>query len=519
MKTFRSFRTILPLLVLIGGLLATSLPAAAQDLKLTDQVIERELANGLKVLMVPRPQAPLIRCILAYRVGSVNERPGITGISHFLEHMMFKGTRSMGVRPGMLARDLDYIRRIDAIMDLIIEEEARVRGRDEDRIAAWRAEIADLIVRQKEETIIPNELWAAYQEAGGTGINASTGQEMTQYYVTLPKNQIELFLALEADRMVNPVFREFYSERDVVVEERRMSENRPGFFFGEQLQSTFYAASPYSWSVLGWMSDLSRITHQEMIDYHARFYRPDNAVLVLAGDVDVDAVMHLVEKHFGRIPAGGKSPRVRTEEPYPEFYRRTVGPDFEPPHIEKRVYGRAATAPYIQIMFHIPPLWHEDLAPLFMLGQVLGARTGPMYLDLVNRRDWATAVSASASNSMYDGAFTVRASLRERGDRTAVTPQEMERELWRYLEEAKTRPCDPELLQRIKNSVEASFLQSLSGTGIAGPLARMEVAYNWRFLEEQYQQRMAVTPEDIMRVARLYLTRDNSVTGILERER
>ena len=100
-----------------------------------------------------------------------------------------------------------------------------------------------------------------------------------------------------------------------------------------------------------------------------------------------------------------------------------------------------------------------------------------------------------------------------------VTPDQLEREVWRYIEEAKSRPCDPELLQRVKNSIEASFLQSLSGTGIAGPLARMEVAYRWPFLEEQYQQRMAVTPEEMMRVARLYLTRDNSVTGILERER
>ncbi len=491
----------------------------AQDLSLTDHVVERVLDNGLKVLMVVRPETPLIRSILAYRVGSVNERPGITGMSHFLEHMMFKGTYSVGVKPGMLQRDLEIMQEIDDVMALIIEEEAKLRDRDDEMIIAWQARIAELIDEQRRETMIGEELWGAYQAAGGTGINASTGQEITQYYVTLPKNKIELFLALEADRMANPVFREFYAERDVVVEERRMAENRPGFFFSEQLNATFYAASPYSWSVLGWMSDLSRITRQEMREYWSLFYRPDNAVLVMAGDIDVDAVMALVEKHFGTIPAQGRPPRVRTREPNPEYFRQTVGEDFRPPYIEKRVYGRAATNPAVQILFHIPPLWHEDVAALYMLGEVLSSRSGEMYRTMVLDREVATAVNARASTSMYDGSFRVSATLKEVGRRAVTTPEAIENELWAFLERAKTEPVNPELLQRVKNRVEASFLQSLRGTGVAASLARMEVAYEWQFLEEQYRQRMAVTPEDLMAVAQRYFRRDNSVTGVLERER
>lgn len=491
----------------------------AQDLSLTDQVVERVLDNGLTVLMVVRPQTPLIRCILAYRVGSVNERPGITGISHFHEHMMFKGSYSMGVKPGMLERDQEIMRQIDAVMEMIIEEESKVRGRDEQKIIDWKAQISELINQQREETMLSEELWGAYQAAGGTGINASTGQEMTQYYVTLPKNKIELYLALEADRMVNPVFREFYSERDVITEERRMSENRPGFFFNEQLNATFYGAHPYSWSVVGWMSDVGNITRQEMIDYRDLYYRPDNATLVMAGDVDVDAVMELVEKYFGDIPARGKSPRVRTREPSPEFYRETVGEDFDAPFIEKRVYGRAATTPSVQVLFHVPPLWHDDLAPLYMLGQVLSSETGEMYRTMVLDREHAASVSARASNSMYDGSFRVSASVKEVRGEQVVSSDEIERELWSFIERAKTEPADPELLQRVKNQVEASFLQSLRGTGIASSLARMETAYQWEFIEEQYRQRMAVTAEDMMEVAQKYFTRDNSVTGVLERER
>jgi len=512
------------LVCLAGALLAvgsmTVATSAGQEVTLSSQVVERVLPNGLKVLMVRRAEAPLIRCILAYRVGSVNERPGITGISHFHEHMMFKGTYSMGIKPGTLQKDLEYDRQIDALMAKVADEEAKVKGRDATKIAAWKKEVSDLLAKQKHETIASEEIWGAYQEAGGTGINASTGQEMTQYYVTLPKNKLELYLALEADRLANPVFREFYSERDVITEERRMSENQPGSFFQEQLQATFYAASPYSWDVVGWMSDISRVTKQEMIDYREQYYRPDNATLVLVGDLDPDAVMPLVTKYFGPLKSKGRSPRPRTEEPSPEYYRRTNGENFKAPYIEKRVMGKAATAPYVTVMFHIPALWHDDLAPLFMLGRAMSARTGKMYQEMVNSKEpHATAVSASASNSMYDGSFQVQANAREVRNELVVPLEQIEKELWAYIEAAKATPVDAQLLQRVKNSVEAQYLQSLAGTGIAGTLARMETAYRWQFIEEQFKQRMAVTAEDLMRVAKKYFTRDNSVTGVLEREK
>jgi predicted Zn-dependent peptidase len=503
-------------LLAVGWLSVTT---GGQEMTLSSQVIERTLPNGLKVLMVRRPEAPLIRCILAYRVGSVNERPGITGISHFHEHMMFKGTRSMGIKPGTLAKDDEYNRQIDALMDQVAAEESKIKGRDDAKLAALKKQVAELIDREKKETIVSEEIWGAYQQAGGTGINASTGKEMTQYYVTLPKNALELYLALEADRMVNPVFREFYSERDVITEERRMSENGPGFFFQEQLNAAFYAASPYSWEVLGWMSDISRVTKQEMIEYREKFYRPDNATLVLAGDLDPATVMPLVAKYFGVIKAKGKSPRVRTEEPTPEYYRRTIGPNFKPPYIEKRVVGRAATNPQVTLLFHIPPIWHDDLPALYMLGRVMSAQTGKMYLDLVEKQQHATSISANASNSEYDGRFQFSATGREvQGALTAPLDQ-LEKELWGYIEDAKTTPADAQLLQRVKNSVEAQYLQSLAGTGIAGSLASMEVAYRWQHLEDQFKARMAATPDDMMRVAKKYFTRDNSVTGVLEREK
>jgi len=150
---------------------------------------------------------------------------------------------------------------------------------------------------------------------------------------------------------------------------------------------------------------------------------------------------------------------------------------------------------------------------------VLSSRSSDMYRNMVLDREVAAAVSARASNSMYDGSFRVAAAIREVGRRAVATPAAIEAELWSFLERAKTVPVAAELLQRVKNQEEASFLQSLRGTGIAGALARMEVAYEWQYLEEQYRRRMAVTPEDLMAVAQRYFRRDNSVTGVLERER
>ena len=204
---------------------------------------------------------------------------------------------------------------------------------------------------------------------GGTGINASTGNEMTQYYVTLPKNKLELYLALEADRLANPVFREFYSERDVITEERRMSENSPGFFFQEQLNATFYAASPYCWEVVGWMSDISRVTKQEMIEYREQFYRPDNATLVLAGDLDPAEVCRSSRSTSGRSSRRGSRRASGPRSRRPSSTGGRSGRTSSRPTSRSGSSAAPPTNPNVTVMFHIPPLWHDDLAPLYMLGQ------------------------------------------------------------------------------------------------------------------------------------------------------
>ena len=304
----------------------------------TLDVKEHVLANGMKILMIPKPGVPRVVCHIYFKVGSINERPGITGSAHVHEHMMFKGTKVMGVTD--FAKDAAIDRQIDALMDQIYRERFWKDGGDQAKIAALQKQVDELVKAQKTY-IIKDDLWTQYMKNGGTGLNASTGHETTGYYVTLPSNKVELQMLMESDRMMNAYFREFYSEKDVIMEERRLSENQPGYFFGEQVNAAFYAASPYHWDVIGWMDDLKKMTKDDLVDFHNTYYVPNNAVAIYVGDFDPAAIAALAEKYFGRIPKGPDVEPIRTGEP--------------PQYSEKRIYGEGPAPTSLQMMFHIPP--------------------------------------------------------------------------------------------------------------------------------------------------------------------
>jgi predicted Zn-dependent peptidase len=313
---------------------------------------------------------------------------------------------------------------------------------------------------------------------------------VTGYYVTLPSNKIELQMLLESDRIQNAYFREFYSEKDVVMEERRLSENRPGYFFSEQLRAAFYTASPYHWGVIGWMDDLKRITKQDIIEFNKKYYTPNNAVGIYVGDFDPEHVKKLTEKYFGRIPKGPDIEPIRTYEP--------------PQYSEKRLYGEGSAASRITMMFHIPPDGHPDNYALSLMGRILSGDTsgdtGRLYKSLVKDKDIATRVSASARAMWYAGAFTFSGS-----PKTAkkVIPEDLEKEIWAEIEKIKKEGVKPEELQKAKNRAEATFLRRMqSSRGLAS-----------RVLEEMKK----VKEDDIKRVASKYLVKDNATIGIYKR--
>jgi predicted Zn-dependent peptidase len=351
---------------------------------------------------------------------------------------------------------------------------------------------------------------------GGTGLNASTSQETTGYYVTLPSNKVELQMLLESDRMLNAYFREFYSEKDVIMEERRLSENQPGYFFNEQVSAAFYAASPYHWEVIGWMDDLRKITKADLIEFHNRYYVPNNCVAIYVGDFDPAAIVAMTEKYFGRVPKGPDLEPIRDGEP--------------PQYSEKRMYGEGPAPTSLQIMFHAPREGHPDAAALSVLADVFGSGgggfrggmmgggggTGRLYKILVRDKQIAVNASSSSRPQWYVGSFQFSAT--PRFDKN-VQPEDLEKEIWAEIEQVKKDGATPEEIQKAKNRAEAMFVRSLASTmGLAGRVGRAELNRGWRSIADDLENLKKVTNDDIKRVAAKYFVKDNSLTAVYKRK-
>ncbi len=499
-------------IVLFFALLILMSLGSASEIKLDVQ--EQVLSNGMKILMIQNSRVPRVVCHIYYKVGSINERPGITGLAHLHEHMMFKGTRMMGVTDFEKHTAIDT--QIDALKDKIYREKFwKADGGDKEKTAQWEEEYKELVEAEKQY-IVKDDLWTLYMKNGGTDLNASTGNETTGYYVTLPSNKVELQMLLESDRMSNAYFREFYSEKDVVMEERRLRENMPGYLFDEQVNAAFYSASPYHWDVIGWMDDLRKVTKDDLIEFNKRYYVPNNAVAIYVGDFDPSNIITMAEKYFGRIPKGPDIEPIRTFEP--------------PQHSEKRMYGEGPAPTSLQLMFHTPFAGHVDEAPLSVLADVLGSGgggrfrgrrgggggTGRLYKLLVVQKQMAVDVSASSRSLWYVGSFQVRATPRI--DKN-VQPEELEKEIWAEIEKIKKEGVTPEEIQKAKNRFEARFIRSLSSSmGLARSVGRAEIHRGWRSILTDLEAIKNVTNDDVKRVAAEYFVKDNSLTAIYERK-
>jgi predicted Zn-dependent peptidase len=498
------------LLALLALLAFTTLAVSAT---VNLDVKEHVLGNGMKILMIPKPGVPRVVCHIYFKVGSINEKPGITGLAHIHEHMMFKGTEMMGVTD--FSKDQAIDKQIDEVMDQIYREKYwKAAGGDKAKIADLQKQ-ADALIASEKPFVIKDDLWTLYMKNGGTALNASTGNENTGYYVTLPSNKVELQMLLESDRMLHAYFREFYSEKDVIMEERRLSENRPGYFFDEQVNAAFYAASPYHWDVIGWMDDLRKVTKADLVEFHNTYYVPNNCVAIYVGDVDPANIIAMAEKYFGRIPKGPDVEPIRTYEP--------------PQYAEKRMYGEGPAPTSLQIMFHAPQEGDPDAAALSVLADVLGSGgggfrggmgggggTGRLYKTLVRDKQVAVNASASSRGQWYVGSFQFSATPRL--DKN-IQPEDLEKEIWAEIDKIKKDGATPDEIQKAKNRAEAMFTRSLASTsGLAGRAGRAELNRGWRAITGDLENLKKVTNDDIKRVAAKYFVKDNTLTAIYKRK-
>jgi len=485
------------------------LPLPAQQVP----VLEKTLPNGMKLLLVDRHDDPAVAGGWVARVGSSNERPGITGIAHLFEHMMFKGTPTIGTKN--YQRDLEIISEQEKLRDQMREEEAKMR-------AAWRrGEIDDLLkpenkterwreldkkfsklIAEQREILVKNEFDKIYRSAGGSGMNAFTSDDMTAYFISVPANKLELWMWMESARILHPVFREFYAERDVVFEERRMrTESTPLGRFEEEFNAMFWESSPYSWPTVGWPSDIPAISKAQADNFYATYYAPQNMTLILVGDFDPAKATSLAEKYFSRIPRGQiDAPDVVTLE-----VKQLA---------EKRMNAEAETNPQVDILWHTVPFGHKDSYALEIFGQVLATRTGRLYKGLVLGRELATEIWADQRSQKWAGYFNAGGEAKD-----GHAPAEVEAAIYTEIEKLQRDEVPAEELQKVKNNFAAAEYRKLSSNmAILMHLIFNEGNGNWREINEAAPKYQAVTAADVKRVAKEYFTKENRAVATYTRK-
>ena len=476
-------------------------------------VEEFELDNGMRFLLVNRPELTTVAAAWVAHVGSADERPGITGLAHFFEHMMFKGTHTIGTKD--IERDLEIIAEQEAVQERIRAElrEQRRRWRlgeiDDpydpdhrtDTLNALRAEFQELVEEQRE-LMVKDELDKVYTDGGGTSLNAFTSNDFTVYINQLPANRLELWFWLESDRLLNPVFREFYAERDVVYEERRLrTESTPTGRYDEQADAMFWQSHPYSWPVIGWASDLEVISKSQADEFFATYYAPNNLSAVLVGNFDPAEVRELAERYFGRL--------ARAERPAPDVVT------LEAEQLaEKRMTAECDCQPQLQVRYHAVPFGHGDGYALDVVAGVLNGRTGRLYEQLVEGAEIASSAGAFYEARKYAGVFNLQAETK--GD---AVPEQILAAWDGIVAELIAEPVPEEELAKVKNRVSADTYRQLRDPFfLMIQLAIMDALGDWRYLNTVAERTNEVTAEDVQRVAAKYFEPSKRLVSLYYRK-
>jgi zinc protease len=416
-------------------------PAMANRLK----VQEFTLTNGLKVLLVEEPKAPVVTVQIWYKVGSRNEVMGRAGLSHMLEHMMFKGTPKYG-----------------------------------------KGEFSKIIKKN------------------GGNDNAFTSQDYTAYFENLAADKLALALEMEADRLQGLLLddKEFQLEREVVKEERRLRiEDVPPSYLVEQMYAQAFMTHPYHWPIIGWFNDLDAMNRQDLKAYYEKYYAPNNATLVIVGDVKADTALPLIKKYFEGLPKGNPPPPTSVIEPEQKGERRIV-------------VKREAQLPFIYFGYKVPNFKSPDVRALAVLETILSTgRSARLYDALVYRKKLALQVGAGYNELAADPELFTFYAVVNPGAKIG----DVEKAVLAEIERLKKEPPSDRELQKAKNQVEAKYLfEQDSIFRQAMLLGTAETAgAGWPYITDYVDKVRAVTKEDIQRVARKYLIEDTRTVGIL----
>ncbi len=474
------------------------LPAHIFAAGLGERVQEHQLENGLTVLLVERHSSPTVAAYISFRVGAVNENSEQRGIAHMLEHMLFKGTKTLGTRD--FETELPLLQQIEETGTLIyrLKKQTAVDAEELERLQARLQQLQ----LEHRKLVVKDEFSRIYAEQGGVGYNAFTSKDQTSYLINLPANKLELWAAIESDRLRNAVFREFFTERDVVQEERRRAVDiNPGGTLYENMLATAFQIHPYRHPILGWDSDIQDFNLPKLREFFARYYAPVNMIITLVGAFDSKDTLAMINEYFGDLPPGTKVPTVTAREPEQQG--------------ERRIHVNFDAQPRMMIAYHKPTLPHPDDYALDLLVSALSqGRTSRLYQALVVEQQLVTDVGVfTAPGSRYNN-LLVFSLLPRHGVSLIDVEKALEVELQRLLSD----PLSAAEIDKAHKQITTSLLRGIrTNSGLARMLSIYQVIGDWKYLVTYEDRLNSVIADDLERVVKNYLHKSHRTVATLSR--
>lgn len=482
-------------------ILLLSAVALAQDVaSFGKRITVKKLANGLTLLICERPEAPVFSFFTMVDAGSAQDPMGATGLAHMFEHMAFKGTDKIGTTD--YAAEKPALEKVETAYAAYIAERDKSVGRDEAKLKqleqAWKDAIAEA-----DKFVKGNEFGKIIEQNGGEDMNAFTNYDETGYHYSLPENRLELWAYLESERFLHPVLREFYKERNVVIEERRLrTDSNPIGRLLEQFTAEAFEAHPYHRPTVGWMADLNHFSATDAQKFFDRYYVPSNMVVAVAGDINAGQALPILEKYFSRLPAHPQPDENTTAEP--------------PQNSERKVVLKEKTQPLYLEGYHRPDYHSKDDAVFDAITDLMSeGRTSRLYRSLVRDKKIASfsAGFSGLPGTKYPHLFAFYAF-----PLPGHTPQEVADAIHAEIERLKKEDITDDELKMIKTRTKANLIRGLADNqGLAMQLGTYQTRYgDWHELFRSVDRIDQVSKADIRRVANEIFVDTNRTVGVIE---
>lgn len=461
-----------------------------------ERVTEFTLNNGMKFIVLENHEAPTVSFVTYANVGGVDEPDGKTGVAHFLEHLAFKGTKQIGTNNYRAEKRL-----LNSLDQLFAQMKSAKQAGDTAKLAQLTQQF-NATQAKASQYVKQNEYGKIVDTAGGVGLNAVTSADYTSYFYSFPANKLELWMSLESERFLNPVFREFYKEKQVILEERRLrTDNSPIGKTIEAFLDTAFTTHPYKRPVIGYSEDISNLTRKDVQQFFSTYYAPNNLTVAIVGDVIPEQVQQLAQVYFGKYQAKSPPNTVdAVEPPQPETRQITV---------------RFPSQPWYLEGYHIPALSHQDYPIYEVISELMSSgRTSRLYQSLVEQQQVALSAQGFSGfpGDKYPNLllFYALTAPNKSVDALAIA-------LNKEIEKLKTESVEPAELERVKTQLKAGLLRTLdSNMGMARILAEYQgKTGNWRQVFDELKTIEAITPADIQRVAQTTFIPENRTIGKL----